>query len=253
MPNDPHPVDTSWDTLGGGAEVSRHKAGNFDDLGDADWEGTFLMGDLTGANARQAQRRQDYARQQALNLWGGAQEYAPSASDISNPYNYDPTDAGLNMLISQQGLTPGAKSAYAAMTQQAGQQSAATRQAIQQQMVARGMGASGANYAAQLAAGQEGANQAAMGGYQAVAQGEAARNAAIGQQAGIRAQQRAAYAGAQERGLQDVYNNYLQMVAGMTGQYNNAQNAYAQREQQSNDSNKALWEAAGTVGAALIA
>lgn len=246
MPADPSAVSTTYDP---NQATGYHQAGQLDDPG---MEGTFLLGDLSGANARQNQKRQAYGQQKALALWGGAQQYAPSASNLSNPYNYDPSDQGLQSLINNQGLTTGARAAYAGMAQQAGQQAAAQRQAITQQMVSRGMGASGANYAAQLQAGQAGADTAAMGGYQAVAQGEQARNQAIGEQAQLTGAQRANYAQAQERGLQDVYQNYLQMAAGATGQYSQAANMYGQRANQSGQNNAALLSTVGTIAAAAL-
>lgn len=236
MPADPSPINTNLSPP------------DYTNTGDAfTQESIPIWSDITGANSRANIARQNYAQQQALHLWGMGQYYAPSAKDISQPYNYDASDAGLQQIIDSRGLTPGAKSAYQAMAQQAGQQAAAQRQAIQQQMVARGIGASGANYAAQLQAGQAGADTAAMGGYGAVAQGEQARNAAIGAQAQLRAQQRAAYAQAQERGLQDVYQNYLQLAAGATGQYGGAANMYGQRAQQSDQNNAALLSTVGTI------
>lgn len=210
----------------------------------------FNPGDIFGDQQAYANRSQAFNQRKSMDIWSNARGYAPTAKSLSDPYNYSPDMQGLQDIANSHGLTEGTKSAYQGMQQQTGQQAAAQRGAIQQQMVARGMGQSGLDYAAQLQAGQAGADASAMGGFQAVAQGEQARNAAIGQMAGIKEHQQGAYADAQSQGLEQVYNNYMQLAAGATGQYSQGSQQAAQRGAAAQQSQgQFLSSAIGLIGA----
>lgn len=79
---------------------------------------------------------------------------------------------GLQDIYRQGGLTAEDKARQAMINQQAAQQERGQREAILQNMQARGIGGSGAELAANLAAQQSGANQRAMGGLQTAANAE---------------------------------------------------------------------------------
>lgn len=148
-------------------------------------EGTFLLGDLGGSNARMAEyrrRRQDAERQGWIDQAAG---YLPSADDLWVQYEEEgfiggPEDSALagarsseesraaqSMAlaqlqdVAQGGLTEADRAMMALGRQQVGQQMRAARDADMQALQARGMGGSGAALASMLSAQQGGAMGAA--------------------------------------------------------------------------------------------
>lgn len=191
---------------------------------DAWSEGIPIWGDLSGANARGARSREAAAARMARDEWQG----------LKGKTNVD--TARLRNIADAQGVTPGSVAAYRGINQIAGQAAAGQRAGIRQQAEARGMGASGAGYAAELSAGQAGADQAAQGGYQAVAASQKEKLQAAGEIAGVE---------------QGNIRNRMDIAAGMTGQYSGQADRQAKAAKDSQDAQGGILSGIGAIIAAL--
>lgn len=191
---------------------------------DAWSEGIPIWGDLSGANSRGARAREMAAARAARDEWQGLK----GKTDVSTER--------LRRIADAQGVTPGGVVAYRSMNQMAGQAAAGQRAGIRQQAEARGMGNSGAAYGAELSAGQAGADQAAQGGYQAVAASQKEKLEAAGQIASVE---------------QGNVRNRMDIAAGMTGQYSSQADRQARNAKDSQDAQGGILSGIGAIIAAL--
>lgn len=187
-------------------------------------EGIPIWGDLSGANARKAKSREAAAARMARDEFGA----------LKGTTNVD--TSRLRGIADASGVTPGAVAAYRGINQLAGNAAAGQRAGIRQQAEARGMGTSGAGYAAELAGGQAGADQAAQGGYQAVAASQKEKLEAAGQIAGIE---------------QGNIRNRMDIAAGITGQYAGQADRQRQNAKDSADAQGGILSGIGAIIAAL--
>lgn len=221
---------------------------SFDDFS----EGIPLWGDLTGANARNANRRASAAGRAGRDAWLGLIPQNPDAEQQAAGYEFgspsiqDSGAAGqrgysyLNDVVSHGGMTEGGRAGFREAAQMAGRQGAAGRAAAQAGFEARGGGASGGAYAQQLLGEQGAADQAGMAAYEGAREAERGRMAAAAGLAGIgeeEANRRFGYqsqlAQARERARQQSFENLRDVAAGVSGQYGNQQNRQDEANQNS--------------------
>ena len=186
-------------------------------------EGIPIWGDLSGANARKAKSREAAAAKLGMQEWGALKGH----TDV---------DTSLPRSCHRYRGHAGSVAAYRGMNQMAGQAAAGQRAGIRQQAEARGMGASGAGYGAELQAGQAGADQAAQGGYQAVAASQKEKLQAAGEIAGVE---------------QGNVRNRMDIAAGMTGQYSGQADRQARNARDSQDAQGGILSGIGAIIAAL--
>lgn len=180
--------------------------------------GAFLIGDLNGATSRYQHAREQRQADERLRWWMDLN--APTADQLAQRYDYDARGGREGLLAqtsaldqlgrwSRGGLTDADRGMMESTRMRDAQASASQRQAIMQQMQARGMGGSGSDLASQMMASQMGQQQASD------AESQMMQSA---QQRALSATQAQAQLGGQMRALsqhetetqQDAYNRAIQ-------------------------------------------